>query len=457
MNTILAIDDEESIRQSYRVIFAKEYNVLLAPDGRAGLNCLAEKHVDIVLLDLTMPGMSGEAVLSELRERGDTTPVIVITASNSVSSAVEAMKLGATDYVMKPFDVDAIQFNVRRILAEQRERLELMALREADTKGFESMLGSGDAFMSALQKARQAMQVDSTVLITGESGTGKDLLAHAIHSGGPRAEQAFVPLSCCAIPVQLVESELFGHEKGAFTGADKARAGKLQVADRGTIFLDEIGEMPIEAQSKLLRVLQNHSFYPVGSTKEITVDLRVICATNRNLLEEIAAGTFREDLFYRINVLHIEMPPLRARRADVPELVAHFVAKHGPRVKARIREFAPRAVSLLAGYRWPGNVRELENFVERLLVYYGHEDVISEEHVRNLLPEGVAGGEEEAGAVLHEFDGLPLEQATRRMERYLIERALERSDNVQSRAAELLGTTRRILKYKIDQLDISVL
>lgn len=457
MNTILAIDDEESIRQSYRLIFGKDYRVLLAHDGEAGLNCLAGKHVDLVLLDLTMPGMSGESVLNELRERGDSTPVIVITASNSVSSAVEAMKLGATDYVMKPFDVDAIQFNVRRILDEQRERRELMALREADTKGFESLLGSGEAFLDAIRRARQAMEVDSTVLITGESGTGKDLVAHAIHSGGARAKQAFVPVSCCAIPAQLVESELFGHEKGAFTGADRARAGKFQVADGGTIFLDEIGEMPLEAQAKLLRALQNNSFYPVGSAREISVDLRVICATNRNLQEEISQGTFRDDLFYRINVLHIEMPPLRMRRADIPDLVAHFVAKHGPRVKARILEFAPRAVSLLAAYRWPGNVRELENFVERLLVYYGQEDVISEEHVQNLMPKGVPEGDFEPQAILQEFDGLPLEQATRRMERYLIERALERSNNVQSRAAELLGTTRRVLKYKIDQLDISLL
>ncbi len=449
MQTILTIDDEESVRRSYRAILSNNYHVLSAPDGRAGLDILAEKHVDLILLDLTMPGMGGKQVLEELRRAGDATPVIVITASNTVTSAVEAMRLGANDYIIKPFDVDVLQMAVSKILADARGRRELEVLRDHELHAG-SIIGSSAALRDALARANQAMRVDSTVLITGESGTGKDVLARAIHTGGRRAPRPFVPLSCCAIPMQLIESELFGHEKGAFTGADHARAGKMKVADEGTLFLDEIGEMPLEAQAKLLRVLQDGCFYPIGSAKQIEVDIRVIAATNRNLADAIASGTFREDLYYRINVLHIELPPLRDRKDDIPELVMHFAAKHAPRVNARTKSIAPRAMARLLTHPWPGNIRELENFVERLLVYHGQEPMISTEHVAALLP---LAPKKQMG-IGDELDGLPLEEATRRMERFLIKRALDRSDNVQSRAAELLGTTRRILKYKMDQLEI---
>ncbi|MDK1021698.1 MAG: sigma-54 dependent transcriptional regulator [Candidatus Hydrogenedentes bacterium] len=452
MQKILAIDDEESVRQSYRMILSEDYHIELAEGGAEGLAYLEDNHADLILLDLTMPGMSGEEVLGELRDRGDPTPVIVVTASNSVSSAVEAMKLGATEYLQKPFDIDSILFNIQRILKEEKKKQELSTLREAELDGFESMIGSSPAFTEALTKAQQAMAVDSVVLITGDSGTGKDLLARSIHFGGKRAEQAFVPLSCCAIPAQLVESELFGYEKGAFTGADTSRIGKMKVADGGTLFLDEIGEMPMEAQVKLLRVLQESCFYPVGSVKVVEVDIRIICATNRNLEQAITEGLFREDLFYRINVLDIEMPPLRKRREDIPQLIAHFITKHAPRVNARITEFSTKALARLAAYSWPGNIRELENFIERLLVYYGQEQAILPEHVDALMP--TSDRKDDSGS-MDDFDGLPLEEATKKVEGYLIRRALDRSGNIQSRAAELLGTTRRILKYKIDQLGIN--
>ena len=451
MEKILAIDDEESVRQSYRIILSNQYHIDLAKDGTEGLAFLKDNHFDVILLDLTMPGMSGEDVLRELRDRGSTTPVIIVTASNSVSSAVEAMKLGATEYLQKPFDIETILFTIRRVLKDEKKKQELTTLREAEVDGFDSMIGTSQALSAALAKARQAMAVDSVVLITGESGTGKDLLARSIHFGGKRSERAFVPLSCCAIPAQLVESELFGYEKGAFTGADTTRIGKLKVADGGTIFLDEIGEMPMEAQVKLLRVLQDSCFYPVGSTKLVEVDIRIVCATNRDLEEAISEGLFREDLFYRINVLNIEMPPLRKRREDIPQLVAHFVAKHAPRVNARITEFHPKALARLAAYRWPGNIRELENAIERLLVYYGQERAILPEHVDALMPKSDRKDDAES---MDDFEGLPLEEATRKVEDYLIRRALNRSGNVQSRAAEILGITRRILKYKIDQLGI---
>ncbi len=453
MDKILAVDDEEGVRQSYKMLLSPIYGIHLARGGQEALEFLDKNHVDLILLDLTMPGMTGDEVLRRLGERGNVAPVIIITASASVSSAVEAMKLGARDYFTKPWDNSALLFSIDRILKDERAKRELTSLRESENEGFESFIGSSPAFLEALAKARQAMNVDSTVLVTGESGTGKDLLARSIHFGGKRKDQPFVPLSCCAIPAQLVESELFGYEKGAFTGADASRIGKMKVADRGTLFLDEIGEMPLEAQAKLLRVLQDSCFYPVGSVKQVQVDVRIICATNRILPDAIAKGQFREDLFYRVNVLSIEMPPLRRRRQDIPLLIEFFRRKHAPRVNAQTREFHPKATARLTTHDWPGNIRELENTIERLLVYYGQERVILAEHVEALLPGGASKSATHS-SILDEFEGMPLEEATRRIEEFLIRRALERAEGVQSRAAEFLGTTRRILKYKIDQFNI---
>ena len=432
------------------MMLSEQYRVLLAEDGRTALESIDRNHVDLIILDLIMPAMDGIQFLDELARRGEDIPVVVVTATNCVKTAVAAMKRGAREYVIKPFDVDEVLLTVARILAEQHEKIELSALRDAGRTGFEALVGEAPAFVEALDMARRAMQVDSTVLITGESGTGKDLLAHAIHSGSARAKQAFVPISCCAIPQQLVESELFGHERGAFTGATERRLGKVQVADRGTLFLDEIGEMPLEAQTKLLRVLQDGCFYAVGSTKVIEVDLRVICATNRNVPDAIAKGLFREDLYYRINVLPIDMPPLRKRREDIPKLVSHFLAKHAPRVNAQIRELDAKAKAMLLGYSWPGNVRELENTIERILVCHRTKTTITADCLRGILP---SAAPQEASS-LAEFEGLPLDEAVTRLERYLITRALERGNYIQSRAAELLGTTRRILKYKMDQLGV---
>ncbi|HNR32652.1 MAG TPA: sigma-54 dependent transcriptional regulator, partial [Candidatus Hydrogenedentes bacterium] len=350
MQTILAVDDEFSVRKSYELVLGDAYRLLLAEDVAKAFAVLEQQHVDLILLDLILPGMTGLEFLAQLQERGELTPVIVVTGSNTVQTAVEVMKRGARDFVVKPFDVEDLLRLVDRVLRERREQLELYALRERDAAGFEQIIGDAPALREALAKARQAMQVDSTVLITGESGTGKDLLARAIHCGGRRAAGPFVPISCCAIPEQLVESELFGHMKGAFTGATETRVGKLEVADGGTLFLDEIGEMPLDAQAKLLRVLQDGAFYPVGATKTIHVDLRVVCATNRDLWRTVREGGFREDLFYRVNVLPIEMPPLRKRREDIPRLVAHFVAKHAPHVNARCESVAPKALAHLAAY-----------------------------------------------------------------------------------------------------------
>jgi len=318
MQTILAIDDEPSVRISYDQILSGSYRVLQAENGEIALGILDTNHIDLIILDLMMPGIPGMEVLERIAARDLRLPVIVVTAHKGVDAAVKAMKRGARDYILKPFDVDEILLIVERALTEHRHEQALSVLREADTRGFEAIVGESPALMHSLELARKAMRVDSTVLITGESGTGKDLLARCIHCGGHGASEAFVPVSCCAIPEHLVESELFGHEKGAFTGAFEHRIGKIQVADGGTLFLDEIGEMPLDAQGKLLRVLQDGQFYPVGSSKAIEVNVRFICATNRNLQERIKERAFREDLYYRINVIPIEMPPLRRRREDIP-------------------------------------------------------------------------------------------------------------------------------------------
>jgi len=451
MKTILAIDDESSVRQSYRIMLSEQYRVLLAENAPAGLEKISKNHVDLILLDLIMPNMSGIQFLEQLSRRNEDIPVIVVTGTNSVATAVEAMKLGAREYVIKPFEVDEVMLLVDRIVSEQQAKQELKALREAGANGFEALIGDSPAFRDAVEMARQAAAVNSTVLITGESGTGKDLLARAIHTAGSRSAQAFVPLSCCAIPAQLFESELFGHEKGSFTGATERRTGKMQVADKGTLFLDEIGEMPLETQAKLLRALQDGKFYPIGSNKVIEVDCRIVCATNRNLPDAVANGSFRQDLYYRINVLPIEMPPLRKRREDIPKLAAHFVEKHAPRVNAKMEEFEPAALGMLMAYGWPGNVREMENTIERLLVCHRDKKVITRDCMAGIVPADETASDFTG---LSDFEGLPLEEAVNRLEKYLIGKALERTGGVQSHAADLLGTTRRILKYKMDQLKI---
>ncbi|NUM52816.1 MAG: sigma-54-dependent Fis family transcriptional regulator [Candidatus Hydrogenedentes bacterium] len=456
MKTVLAVDDELSVREAYRLILSDRYRVLQAEDGPAALKILNETHVDLVLLDMVMPSMSGMEVLDAIARIDRDIPVIVVTAVKSVSSAVDAIKRGAREYVIKPFDVDELALKVDQTLADHQKDCELTLLREAELQGFESIVGNSPALTQALTMAKRAMQVDSTVLITGESGTGKDLIARAIHTGGARANKAFVAVACCAIPHQLVESELFGHEKGSFTGATEKRIGKMQVADRGTLFLDEIGEMPLEAQSKLLRVLQDGRFYPVGSTKVIEVDVRFVCATNRNLRDAITQGIFREDLYYRVNVLNIETPPLRRRKEDIPSLVNFFIAKQRLRVNAKVKRFAPDAMNVMTRYEWPGNVRELQNMVERILVMNMTVEEIRAEHLAGILTPSQPSEASAPAAVssLSEFEGLTLEEATRRVERHLITRALEEASYVQSRAAEALGTTRRILKYKMDQLGL---
>ncbi len=452
MQTILAIDDERSVRETFRIALSDQYAVITAEDGSAGLEALERAAVDLIILDHVMPKMDGLEFLRAMRDRGWQTPVIMVTALNSVNVAVDAMKLGARDYLIKPFDIEQLVLLIARVLAGERERSAARAVPESEPGGFEAFAGSSAALQEALDLAREAAAIDSTLLVTGESGSGKDLLARAIHTAGPRRDGPFVHVSCCALPSQLIESELFGHERGAFTGASERRIGKLQAASGGTAFLDEIGEMSLEAQTKLLHVLQENAFYPIGAAEPVHVDVRFICATNRDLEAAIAQGEFREDLYYRINVLPITMPPLRKRREDIGELVEHFTQKYAGKVNASGVRFGLGAVARLAAHNWPGNVRELENVVQRVLIRRRHKEVIDAEDLDTILPDGSQGRPEWSG--VEELEGLPLEQATAQVEARLIRRALQRCGYVQSRAAELLGTTRRVLKYKMDQLDI---
>ncbi|MCC6142753.1 MAG: sigma-54-dependent Fis family transcriptional regulator [Candidatus Hydrogenedentes bacterium] len=448
MQTILIVDDEDSVRQSLRMIFQARYRVLMASTVDAALEILQEQQVHLVLLDLMLSGGSGFEVLRHFNERGRLLPVVVITANASVESAVQAMKHGARDYVVKPFDVDQLREIVQRQIMPRTASPALRLIDPGQEEVFSGLVGGAPAFVQALERARQAMRVDSSVLITGESGTGKDLLAQAIHNGSRRATGPFVAIACCAIPDALVEAELFGHVKGAYTGANDDRIGKVRAADGGTLFLDEIGDMPLEGQAKLLRVLQEGRFYPVGGTDLISTSLRVVCATNRNLRAAIDQGRFREDLYYRINVFPIEMPALRHRREDIPMLVAHFLSKH--RSTDGEIGVSPRAMSRMMAYDWPGNIRELENLVLRLLAAWPDLHLIRTRHLEEVFcdsPDGNRG-------TFQNLEGMTLADATHHVERYMIEQALAASNGVQSRAAELLGTTRRILKYKMDQLGI---
>ena len=451
---ILVVDDEIDLATScQRLLQSKGYEVRLASSAEDAIQVVAGQDVQLVLTDLKMSGMGGMELLRTLRAEHPEIPVVMMTGYSTVEDAVEAMSLGAANFVPKPFTPDHLLIVVDKALQERSLRRENRNLRDQLSRqySFDNIIGKSAGMAQVFESIRKIADTDISVIISGASGTGKELIANSIHVHSRRTGQPFVPINCGALPENRVESALFGYEKGAFTGAVRAKPGLFEEAHGGTFFMDEVGELPLPLQVKLLRVLQESCFYPVGSTKLVEVDIRIVCATNRDLEEAIAEGLFREDLFYRINVLNIEMPPLRKRREDIPQLVAHFVAKHAPRVNARITEFHPKALAKLTAYRWPGNIRELENSIERLLVYYGQERAILPEHVEALMPKSQR---KDDAASMDDFEGLPLEDATRKVEDYLIRRALDRAGNVQSRAAELLGTTRRILKYKIDQLGI---
>jgi two-component system, NtrC family, response regulator HydG len=350
-----------------RILDAAGYQCLTSNSALEALRLLCSEHPDLLLTDLRMPEMSGMEMLGRAREIDPRLPVVMLTAHATVESAVAAVKAGAFDYLAKPFSIDQLKLAVERALTRRRLELENTHLREQlrGTYGFENIIGRSAALQQVLELVRKAARSDANMLVLGESGTGKELIARAIHANSPRATEPFVPVDCTSLPENLLESELFGHEKGAFTGASVAKRGLIETAHRGTLFLDEIGELPLALQAKLLRALQERQIRKVGGTRQIDVDIRVVCASNRDLQVLVTEGQFREDLYYRINVIEIALPPLRERQGDIELLATSFLAKFARGGEAAPRGFEPEAMLALATYPWPGNVRELQNVIER--------------------------------------------------------------------------------------------
>jgi two-component system, NtrC family, response regulator AtoC len=444
---ILVVDDEPGLRHTLTLILGGEgHEVTSASEGASALETLAKSDVDLVLCDLRMPIMDGHEFLRRYRESNGRALVVMMSAYGDDDAAIQAMQLGAYDYIPKPFRADQVLLVVRKAVERERLRrqVEQLTAELNDVRGGESVIGHSDVIRQLIEVARKVARHPSTVLITGESGTGKEVVARLIHDASPRANMPFVPVNCGAIPEALLESELFGHAKGAFTGATSDRRGLFEEADQGTIFLDEIGELPQMLQVKLLRVLQEREIRRVGDSVSRSVDVRVITATARDLETEVSAGGFRADLFYRINVVRLHLPPLRERREDVPELARHFLDVFNRRLGTKVQGLTPAAMQRLLEYPWPGNVRELENVIERAVVLAETNRVDVDQ-----LP--VALREPAATDLLGSLatSELSVKKQTEALERTLITRALERTGGNRTRAAELLDLSHRALLYKI--------
>ncbi|MBI3799088.1 MAG: sigma-54-dependent Fis family transcriptional regulator [Deltaproteobacteria bacterium] len=450
---VLVVDDEPKMQRILEIMLHKMgHDVLLAADGQEALKLAQSVPIDLVMTDLRMPGMDGVALLTALREHGIEAPVIVLTAHGTVESAVAAMKNGAYDYILRPFDVDAVEIVIRRALALERVQRENQFLREEVEKGWGEFIGRSAAMQQQYEFIRHVANSSTSVLILGESGTGKELAARAIHRASPRREALFVPINCAAIPPDLLESELFGHSKGAFTGAFKERVGKFEMADGGTIFLDEVTEMRPPLQAKLLRVLQEKEVERLGSNRSISIDIRVIAASNQDVRRALQQGTLREDLFYRLNVFTITMPPLRDRVEDVPLLADYFIEKYAVKLGRGRPTISTAALTHLQSYAWPGNVRELENVIERALVLGQGEQI----DTRHLPPEIVSAAEPLASlAAPAPAQRLALIPAVEHLEKMLLSQALQQVAGNKAKAARLLDISERTLWYKIKKYGLS--
>jgi two-component system response regulator PilR (NtrC family) len=443
---VLIVDDEPSLVDFLAVLCASEgLEVATALSVAEARERLAETPPDLVLCDMMMPDGNGLDLLREIKQSGASASVVLMTAYTSTKSAIEAMKLGAYDYVPKPFDVDELKVVIQRALEKSRLFEENVWLRKEleQRYGFGNIIGRSARMQAIFSLIERVARTTSTVMIQGESGTGKELIARAIHFSSPRAGQRFLSINCGAMPEPLLESELFGHERGAFTGAVKEKKGLFHEADHGTLFLDEISEMSLTMQVKLLRALQDKVVRRVGGTTEETVDVRIIAATNQNLEEMIAAGEFREDLYYRINVIPIQLPPLRERREDIPLLVSYFLQKYSEQMHLPAKRISAEAMRTLEGYTWPGNVRELENLIERALALSTSTALTAADLPAYLLaPKSSA----EPGLALP-VEGIDLEAYLERQRAELMRQALERAGGVQTQAAELLRMTFRSFRY----------
>jgi len=453
VHSILVVDDEVGARESLRMILKNDYEVLLAKNAEEAFLRIKEHAPDVILLDIILPDLDGLKVLEMIKQNDPDAIVIMITATKTVKTAVEAMKLGAYDYVTKPFEIDELRLMINRSLSTQALQKEVQYLRKEVDKGFgfRNIIGKSESMKGVFNVIRQVADSKSTVLIMGESGTGKELVSRAIHYSGQRRNYPFITINCAAIPDTLIESELFGHEKGAFTHAIDRKLGRFEIAHQGTLFLDEIGELSLATQSKILRFLEEREFNRVGGSKTIKVDVRLIAATNKDLLQLIKKGAFREDLYYRINVVPIVLPPLRERREDIPLLLEHFIERFNSESKKEVKGASREALEILKSYEWPGNVRELENLMERVIT------LTSNSHIQpNELPFSLVNMPKLYGLKESILSGkVTLIEGEEKFEREIIEDALRKANNVQSHAAEMLGISRRILKYKMDKFGIA--
>jgi two-component system nitrogen regulation response regulator NtrX len=451
VSTILIIDDEPGIRTVLSDVLEDEgYTVIAAEDGIQGLTEMADTPVDLVFLDVWLPNMGGMDVLARMREQFPDVEVIMISGHANISLAVQATKMGAFDFLEKPLSLDRTMTVVRNALAMEDLRRENRTLRNSIFID-DRMVGESKGMRAVRERIEQAAESDSRILIMGENGTGKELVAREVHVRSKRAAGPFVELNCAAIPENLIESELFGHEKGAFTSALQRRRGKVETADRGTLFLDEIADMSLITQAKVLRVLQEMRFERVGGEESISVDVRVISATNKDIRGEIAKGRFREDLFFRINVVPIVVPPLRDRMEDMPDLVAYFMEKYKRPSAQEPKTVSPEGMKALCAYHWPGNIRELKNFVERVNIMT-EESVISAASVKSFLG---AAPIEDASGVLAPYGGMTLAEARDNFERDLIAARLRENGGNISRAAEALGVYASNLHSKMKKLQIT--
>ena len=453
MPSLLVVDDEPGVCESLRMLFKGDCEVATAGSVEEAERYLQGSSPDLILLDLVMPGRSGLDLLASLADQVDPPPVVVLTATKTVATAVEAMKHGAVDYITKPFEVEALRIKVRKLLERRDLEREVVRLRaEVDGQGrLGALVGASPPMRELFQTIRRVAASRATVLIQAESGTGKELVSRAIHDLGDRADQPFVAVNCAAIPDHLIESELFGHERGAFTDAHERRIGKFEAATGGSLFLDEIGELGIAVQAKLLRALQEKQIERLGGSSTIDIDVRVIAATNRNLEADISDGRFRADLFYRINVVPIELPALAERREDIRRLAEHFLAAARANADRGPSKIARDAIAALERYPWPGNVRELENAIERAVALADGEVL----EIGDLPPAILRAGELSTLGDSVRSGKLGFDAALANFEKMLILEALARADGNQTRAAEQLQITRRSLKLKMDRYGIA--
>jgi DNA-binding NtrC family response regulator len=449
MSNILIVEDEPKMRRLLEISLGEDgHNVQTVQDAETGLKFLQRNGIDLIVTDLKLPGMNGLEFLQEAKRWNASVPIVVMTAYGTVETAVEAMKAGASDYVLKPFSMAEIRLVISKELDVQRVREENRTLREALGKRyqFQNIIARSARMQEVLGIVERVAATNSTVLLGGESGVGKDLIARAIHQNSRRASGPFIKINSTAIPDNLFESELFGYEKGAFTGANTSKPGKFELADKGSLFLDEIGDVPAPIQVKLLRVLQEREFERLGGTKTLKVDVRLIAATNKDLRAALEQGTFREDLYYRLNVVPVDIPPLREHKEDIPDLVNHFLLRFTRENGKQIEKITPAALKLLMDYHWPGNVRQLENTIERGVALSSN-PVIDVDDIQ--LDSGVAKNTAVAPAPILP-EGITLEQ----WEDEIIREALRRAQGNKSQAARLLGLSRNALRYRLSKLGV---